>query len=307
MQGWLDNLQFITSPSNARLKLLRKLHGRRQREKLGRVVLEGHRLILDALDAGLQPEFIVLHDRALAHALGQQLGAAIISRVEPERVLRVPEPLVASLSDTETPQGVLAVLPRPKEALPAAPSLVLVCDGVADPGNLGTLLRSAVGAGVGAVLLMPGCSDPWSPKALRAGMGAQCRVPTAQLASWADTAAQLRAWGLVSYAADAGGAVAHDDVDWSAPSALVVGSEAHGLSAAVREDSHVALCRIPLGGVDQRSENGLESLNAAVSGSVILFEAQRQRRRIAAAALSGLKSDVGHQASRFPPDFVSWA
>lgn len=269
--------QLITSPTNARLKLLKRLHVRRQREKLGLVLLEGHRLVLDALEAGLQPEFVVLHDAALAHDAGRRLHDALAAAVDPERVLRAPEALVASLSDTQTPQGVLAVLPQPSLPLPAAPSLVLVCDAVGDPGNLGTLLRSAAGAGVAAALLTPGCSDAWGLKALRAGMGAQCRLPVRQL-SWEEAAAQLRTWGCTAYAADAGGALEHDAVDWSAPSALVVGSEAHGLSAAVREDPAVELCRIPLGG-GAADDDGLESLNAAVAGSIILFEAQRQRRR----------------------------
>ena len=144
------------------------------------------------------------------------------------------------------------------------------------------LLRSAAGAGVDAALLTPGCSDPWSLKALRAGMGAQFRLPVHSTPSWADTSTQLTEWGCAVRAADAGGALTHFDVDWCAASALVVGSEAHGLSAAVRADPRVEICRIPLGaglaGDDaHEGRAGLESLNAAVAGSVILFEAQRQR------------------------------
>ena len=276
----------ITSPTNSRLKQLKRLHVRRQREKEGLVLLEGHRLVLDALEAGLEPDFVVLHDDALTHVSGPRLQAALEAACPPERVLRVPRELINSLSDTQTPQGILAVVPQAAMAvpLPRRPTLVLVCDGVADPGNLGTLLRSACGAGVGATLLTPGCCDPWGLKALRAGMGAQCRLPMHQC-DWVDASALLRSWGCTAYAADAGGEVPHDLVDWSAPSALVVGSEAHGLSDLVRGDKSVALCRIPLGGVGTHtSDDGLESLNAAVAGSVILFEAQRQRR-IAAAVL----------------------
>lgn len=282
----LASWQLVTSPSNARLKQLKKLHVRRQREKLGLVLLEGHRLVLDALEAGLEPELVVLHDDALASAAGQRLHGALAS-VPAERVMRAPAELVAALSDTQTPQGVLAVLPQPVLPLPDAPSLVLVCDGVADPGNLGTLLRSAAGAGVCAALLTPGCSDPWGLKALRSGMGAQCRLPTRRL-SWEETSAQLRGWGCAAFAADAGGEVAHDEVDWSAPSALIVGSEAHGLSDAVRGDPSVAICRIPLGSIaTEADDDGLESLNAAVAGSVILFEAQRQRRTRTRAPATG--------------------
>ena len=261
----------ITSSANAKLKQIKKLHVQRQRKKLGLVLLEGHRLVLDALGAGCVPDAVVLHDGALnSHPEGERLRDAL-QVLAPGRVMRAPPEIVDELSDTLTPQGVLAVVPQPSLPLPPSPELVLVCDAVSDPGNLGTLLRSAAGAGVGAALLTPGCSDAWGLKALRAGMGAQLRLPVRSVDSWEAAASQLDAWGSRILAADAAGPVNHYEVDWRQPSALVVGSEAHGLSASVREDSNVQLCRIPLG------EDGLESLNAAVAGSIILFEAQRQR------------------------------
>ena len=272
----------ITSPANARLKLLKKLQATKHRNKLGLMLLEGHRLVLDAMAAGIEPEFVVVHDAALARdGTGARLEAAL-QQLGPDRVLRAPEHVVNQLSDTETPQGVLAVLPQQPRPLPAAPSLVLVCDAVKDPGNLGTLLRSAAGAGVGACLLTPGCCDPWGLKALRAGMGAQFRLPVHAVSSWAAASDQLAGWGCAPYAADAGGALAHFEVDWTRASAIVVGSEAHGLSDAVRDDPAVALCSIPLGMAPAISSaagdhEAVESLNAAVAGSVILFEAQRQR------------------------------
>ena len=263
----------ITSAANAKLKLVKKLHQRRQREKHGMLLLEGHRLVMDALSAGLEPEFVLFHDGALSQPAGASLCAKL-EELGPERVLRAPASLVNELSDTETPQGVLAVLPHQPSPLPPAPSLVLVCDAVSDPGNLGTLLRSAAGAGVGACLLTPGCCDPWGLKALRAGMGAQFRLPLRAVESWSDASEQLANWGVSTLAADAAGSIAHFDVDWCAPSALVVGSEAHGLSSAVRADEAVQLVNIPMAAVASET---VESLNAAVAGSVVLFEAQRQR------------------------------
>ena len=264
----------VTSSANQRLKTIKRLHTRRQRERLGLVLLEGHRLVLDAFEAGLVPEFVVIDDTALDRAVeGPRLRTALSSAACD--VVRVREDAIVDLSDTITPQGVLAVLPQITCPLPPRPSLVLVCDAISDPGNLGTLLRSAAGAGVEAALLTPGCSDPWGLKALRAGMGAQLRLPLHATTSWAETSTQLSTWGVSPLAADAGGSMAHYEVDWSKPSALVVGSEAHGLSEAVRTDPAVHLCRIPLG--DPVSGNGIESLNAAVAGSVIMFEAMRQR------------------------------
>ena len=262
----------ITSAANPKLKMVKKLHARKQREKSGLVLLEGHRLVLDALGAGLVPEYVVLHDAALHEsAEGEALHAALSEASS--QVLRAPADLVNAVSDTTTPQGVLAVLPTPSLPLPPSPSLVLVCDGVRDPGNLGTLLRSAAGAGVCAALLTPGCSDPFGLKALRSGMGAQFRLPISSL-PWEETSTQLSEWGAAAHAADASGATSHFEVDWRKPSALVVGSEAHGLSEAVRADPSVRLCRIPMGAA---GDGNLESLNAAVAGSVMLFEAQRQR------------------------------
>jgi len=116
-----------------------------------------------------------------------------------------------------------------------------------------------------------------------ASEGGQTARELADELGWDDVASQLDSWGVAAFAADAGGEVAHFDVDWRTPSALVVGSEAHGLSGAVRADSRVNLCRIPLGvpvgaaSDAQRVESAVESLNAAVAGSIILFEAQRQR------------------------------
>lgn len=164
----------ITSRSNAKLKLIKKLHARRHREKTGQVLLEGRRLVLDAFQAGLQPDFVVVDDEAIAAESDQMRNALMAASCE---VLRAPSEVVNYLSDTQTPQGVLAVFSQPALDLPPAPRLVLVCDAVSDPGNMGTLLRSATGAGADAALLGPGCCDAWGLKALRSGMGAQMRLP----------------------------------------------------------------------------------------------------------------------------------
>ena len=176
-RGWRRSFfdaPLLTSRDNAKLKLVRKLRdSRRQRQREGLVVLEGARLVLDGLAAGFSPELLVLSEAAAADA---SLRASLAANRD--SVVRVPDALMNELCDTTTPQGVLAVLPQPSLPLPPAPSLVLVCDTVGDPGNLGTLLRSAAGAGADAALLLPGCVDV-GPKALRAGMARSsgCRSP----------------------------------------------------------------------------------------------------------------------------------
>lgn len=163
--------------------------------------------------------------------------------------------------------------------MPPAAELVLICDRVGDPGNVGTLVRAAAGAGADAVVLAPGCADAWGPKALRAGMGSQMRVPVFGW-SWEETGAFLKERGFRVCVADGEGAegggeiarkeaVGYAGVNWTQKNALIIGSEADGPG----EEAHaLADCRvsIPLA-------SGTESLNAAVAGAVILFEASRQR------------------------------
>lgn len=159
---------------------------------------------------------------------------------------------------------------RPISNLPALSTLTLVCDEISDPGNLGTLLRSAAGAGVQAVALTPGCADVWSLKALRAGMGAQFRLPSQSNMTWTQIQDYIRASGGRIRVAEGKSSTLYTHVDWSVPCALVIGSEAEGPSVEAfnAADEKIA---IPL-------EAGVESLNAGMAGAIILFEASRQRR-----------------------------
>ncbi len=164
----------------------------------------------------------------------------------------------------------VAVLARPKRPLNVAATLVLVCDGVQDPGNVGTLVRAAAGAGAHGVLLTTGCADAWGLKALRSGMGAQLRLPILTNLNWTQAARLLEERSMTVCVADGGVATGYTDFDWTKPAALVVGSEANGPSAEALQAGSVAVS-VPMA-------NEVESLNAAVAGAVILFEASRQRR-----------------------------
>ncbi|MDQ4075656.1 MAG: hypothetical protein M3220_05330, partial [Chloroflexota bacterium] len=135
--------------------------------------------------------------------------------------------------------------------------------------NLGTLIRAAAAAGVDAVVVPKGTVDPWSDKVLRAGMGAHFRLPIREGLSWSEVAPLLD--GLTVRLADASGEVTYDEVNWTHPSALIVGGEAHGAGQSAEQRTDQAIS-IPMA-------NDVESLNAAVAGSVILFEAFRQRRK----------------------------
>lgn len=177
--------------------------------------------------------------------------------------------LFASISDTVTPQGMIGVFPFPKIASsPDTVPLILVADGIQDPGNLGTLIRSAAAAGATRVVVLSGTADPWSPKVVRAAAAAHFLVSIEAIPSLG--LAQVVPAGALVVGTDAAGTIAYDRVDLTGPSVLIVGAEGRGMSEPSRSivDKIVS---IPL-----RDE--VESLNAAVAGSIMLFEASRQRR-----------------------------
>ena len=165
----------------------------------------------------------------------------------------------------------MAIVQKPSISWPRKVSFVLICDGISDPGNMGTLLRTAAGAGVDGTLLMRGCADPWNPKTLRSGMGAHFIQPVATDMSWAQVDDHLTEWGCRVCAAEGGkqGAVPYYEMDWTRPTALVIGSEARGAGIEARRRAAQTVS-IPL-------DNGVESLNAAVAGAIIAFEVKRQR------------------------------
>lgn len=248
----------ITSTANARVRLARALQTQpRTRRREGRVVLEGLRLVRDALASGHRPDYL-LYTPGSAEI--DALAAASAADA-----LAVSDSVMRHVSDTQQPQGIVGVFPTPAAPLPARPARALLLDALRDPGNLGTILRAAAAAGVDAVLLAPGCVDPFNPKVLRAGMGAHFHLPLAEQ-PWAEIAAYCAA--LTVYLADARASLRHDQADWTRPWALIVGGEAGG---AGREADRLAQARIaiPMAGAT-------ESLNAAVAAAVVLFEARRQ-------------------------------
>jgi TrmH family RNA methyltransferase len=254
----------ITSAANPAIALVRSLDRRDRRAAEGAFVVEGLRGVRDALLSGAAPRLVLV----------RQGSEAMLDDLPPlptgTSVRLVAAPLFDRLSQVETPQGVLAVFPLPnlQPNLATAAPLVLVLDRLRDPGNLGSLLRAAAGAGVAAVYLAPGSVDPWNPKAVRAGMGAHLRIPLLPLDDIALRELAARLPQRVVARADA--ATRYDAIDWTGPSALVIGGEASGVGPDMAGWGTTAAA-IPLA-------PGVESLNAAVAGGVILFEAARQRR-----------------------------
>lgn len=250
----------LTSLDNSRVKLIRALQSQRKaREKEGRFVVEGTRLVEEAVFSNCPIDFLFYSNL-------DQRAQALLDRLDKQGVsaIEVSPQIMRACADTESPQPLLAVLPFP--AIKATSnSLLLVCDRLADPGNLGTLLRTAAAASVDAVLLSPGTVDVYNPKVVRSAMGAHFRMAIETL-DWDQI--RERVTGLHVWLAEANEGRRYDEVDWTQPSAIVVGGEADGPSAEGRALAQNSVF-IPMPG-------GSESVNAAIAGSVILFEAVRQ-------------------------------
>lgn len=252
----------ITSPSNKRIKWVRSLQARRKaRDEEGLFVAEGLRWAEEIVKAEAQTSLVLCsehlddHGRGLVNSL-RKLGA------EAETVS---DRVMAACSETESPQGLLVVLPRP-ELRAAALDLVLVLDRLADPGNLGTIMRTCLAAGVDALAITPGSVDPYNPKVVRAAVGAHLHLPIlyASVEALEASLKHLNIW-----LAEASAGTPYDRVDWRPPSAVVIGAEAHGIGQSIRKlagnQTHIPMA------------SASESLNAAVAAAVILFEIRRQR------------------------------
>ncbi len=198
-----------------------------------------------------------------------QRGQELIHKAvaDGQNVEEVSASVLQGAGETESAQGILAVLSLHELPLPARLDFILILDQIRDPGNLGTLLRSAAAAAVQAVLLPPETTDAFAPKVVRAGMGAHFRLPI-QATTWEQIDATCRSAGLEMLLADVDGH-AYWETDLRRPLALIIGGEAEGPSAEARKlaNAHIT---IPM-------RRNTESLNAAVAGSVLMFEVARQR------------------------------
>jgi TrmH family RNA methyltransferase len=255
----------ITSSQNPKLQLVRALLGRaKERREAGAFVAEGVRLVEDAINADWPIRF-VLYDETLSER-GQSQVESLKSRgVEVEMVAAH---VMKSLSETESPQGILTVLNYSPFTIPHPLNFLLIPDQIRDPGNLGTLIRSADAAGVNAVLIPPETTDPFAPKVVRAGMGAHFRLPILSM-GWEEIGKVGKLEGLQFYLADMNGESCWE-TDLCQTLALIVGGEAEGVSAEARKMVSRKIS-IPMAGK-------AESLNAAVAGSVLMFEVVRQRK-----------------------------
>jgi len=283
----------ITSPANPRIVKVRDLHTPRGRKKSGLFLIEGLNLFEASLDAQVYPHEVYYQPELLQRT---ERGLALLQRLlhmpqllDTQRI-EVNTRVIEALSDVATSQGVVGVLPldvlsaqetrkRRTQQEPSShhvrrPAL-LILDDLADPGNMGTILRTALATDVDAVLLTPNCTDPYSPKVLRAATGTHFVLPIESNLSWETISSRIKSHCLAEtprvLLAEAGSTHLYYKEDLTHPFTLIIGNEAHGPSTEARLLATKSVT-IPLA-------NHVESLNAATATAIILYEAVRQIRQ----------------------------
>jgi RNA methyltransferase, TrmH family len=254
----------ITSNQNPKIKLVRALAARpKERRKEGAFLAEGVRLLEEALAAKWSFRF-ALYSEGLS-----KRGDELLGKLNDEGVAvdEVPPKLLSSISETKTSQGIIAVLDHTQLPIPKSSTFLLISDSIRDPGNLGTLIRTAVAVGVQALLLSPKTTDAFAPKVLRAGMGAHFRLPIRSW-NWDEIERFCKSDNLQIFLADMDGKTFWE-TDFRNPLALIIGGEAKGASQQALKLAGT-IVRIPM-------HLQVESLNAGVAGAVLMFEIVRQR------------------------------
>ncbi len=262
----------ITSRDNTLVKRARAVREGRVREQ---IFLEGLRLCEEAARAlGANEILEVIHTERVAQ---EERGARLLDalRAAGARPSLVNEAVFSSLSDTKTPQGIVMLAARPdtepgglRKSAAGAP-LVVILHRVNNPANAGAILRAAEAAGATAAILTEGSVDIFSPKALRGAMGSSLRLPLWTGARFSEAVEWCKARGVKVACTDLRADHAHTEVDWTVPSALILGEEAAGLAPEEVAAADLAI-RIPM-------RPPVESLNVAVAAAVVLYEAARQR------------------------------
>jgi len=255
----------LTSTKNPRIQRIRKLQSSaRTRRKEGVFVIEGVRLVEEAFLAGWQPELLI-YTQSISPRGDKIVRGWASQNVE---VSLVADHVMEAASDTQKPQGILALLPLVPLPIPDHPDFILILDGLRDPGNLGTITRTARAAGADAVILPPGTVDPYAPKVTRAAMGAHFQLPIQQL-EWDEINELVKRHTLTPFLADSAGGSPHYESNFQAPLALILGGETAGAGGDA-ETLAAQRVHIPM-----MAET--ESLNAAAAAAVLMFEVLRQR------------------------------
>ena len=284
-------MTLITSPANPRISKLKDLHTARGRKKSGLFPMEGPNLLEALFAAHVVPHEVYYQPAYLQRTTkGKVLLERLLhntSGLGDEQRIEVNERVIEAVSDTVTSQGVISVLPlaafqeeqtraRRTQHVSATQEVqrpaLLILDDIADPGNMGTILRTALATDVDTVVLTPNCVDCYSPKVVRAAAGAHLLLPIISDASWQTIAESIQTHGSTRVLlAEARSTTLYYEQDLTHPFALIIGNEAHGPSSEAHALATTSIT-IPLA-------NGVESLNAAMATGIVLYEAVRQRQQ----------------------------
>lgn len=254
----------ITSTSNAKYKYIKSLLQKKARQKNGEYTVEGIKSVRDAIEADRTISMLAVSDTFVKNES--------FEFPEDISVYVLPEAIFKGICDTENPQGILAVLKMesPKCTDFDKNKVYIYCDGVNDPGNLGTIIRTAAAAGIGAVLLSDGCADLYNPKTIRATMGSFFYMDIYTHFNY-EKLSQMKNQGFnIVSGALINNSVTHTQCDMTKPTVLVVGNEANGISQTVLDMSDTCV-KIPIIG-------RAESLNVSVAAAIMMYEALRQRQ-----------------------------
>ena len=252
-------MEKITSVKNPMVKDMRALKDRKAREAAGMFLVEGEVMIREAMKCGL-----AIHD-VLADENCEAFAATLESKA---RVCLTTRSVLEAVCDTRTPQGVCATFSMPVPlSVEMAPDTIVALDGVQDPGNVGTIWRTADAAGFKALLLGSGSADPLSPKVQRSAMGSGFRVPFMLSENLSQTLRELAAKGYTIIASDLNGCDFYSRPDPGKKYVLIIGNEARGISNEVRASADM-LVKLPMRG-------GAESLNAAVAAGIMMYDLAR--------------------------------
>lgn len=260
----------ITSRQNRFIKYLRELKEKRNREIEGRFVIEGVKFVAEALQSGVQPEKLVVSDHGMN---SPPISELVFGYPNQGQVVRITDPVMEYVCETNTPQGIMALIKMPEISLDALKtsddSIFAVIDGVQDPGNVGTIIRTADAFGAGGVILTRGCADLYNAKTLRSTMGSVFHIPVIREAEAANIKDFLRRHSLFTAVTGVDtNASEIQEVRLDFPLALVFGSEGRGVSGELTGLGDIMI-KIPMAGA-------AESLNVAVAAGIAFYEALRQ-------------------------------
>lgn len=264
--GFARTVPVITSRDNDLFKSLRKLaQSGRERKKTGQALLDGEHLVTAYVEQVGLPELLVVS------ASGQQRAEirSLLNQMPSVRLTLMSDALFQEIAPVDAPTGILARVTVPQLAMEENISFAVFLEALQDPGNLGSILRSAAAAGVQAAYLSTGCADAWAPKVLRGGMGAHFYLP---IHEGVDLLAASRNFAGKVIVASLQAEVDLFDLDLAGPVAFVIGNEGGGVSPELQQAATQRI-RIPMPGA-------MESLNAAAAAAVCFFERVRQTREV---------------------------